>query len=71
MQANFLHKYITTKYVFGVVVDNNKYTVTVFVNEKGRFEEVDVDADVSDEIQEQIENYLDEHWDELVKQETV
>ena len=58
-----------TNYHFNVNRDNTDYRVVVWMNEKGKFDEVEIyrgdDIIDDDVIQDEIETYLDANWDKL------
>jgi predicted RNA-binding protein YlqC (UPF0109 family) len=59
MNATFHHKLVTSQFKFTVELDDESYTVTIHVHEKGKF--IGHEGD----IREQIIDYLDENWDKL------
>lgn len=74
MNATLTQKNQTTNYTFEIDHEREKYDVTVYLNESGKFidesisrcgEELEYEG-YHGEVREAIMDYLDENWEELV-----
>jgi len=68
MNATCISQDLTNTFRFEVEFEGNNHTVTIYVNQKGKFIDWEFEGDVDDDLGDAIIEYIDKNWTKLTGQ---